>query len=637
MQAADERDSAVAASVPETVLSRLIDKVAAMTRVKDVRTRLTNIETRLGKIHAHGHKATQARGSVPTTVAAEAIEREALAKLQALDAQINGNPSAETRAALLAQYFQVQGALAAFQKNAHRGNSAAATRRTRAVDAKLRSVANDIRSLEADEQAERPALLTQYAALRAERAKLRREALGGDTRVAPVYKGQAGAQQEAAALAFEAEALRFHLSRMGVSDFDVRPTDVDHTKRGDPLAPFQVVFTPLPASGKVEPGTPAGEGPHLTKMDVKRDQRASQPLFGSTGALEITAPRQLAKDGGDKLGTPTAQGTPVKSAEAPKKSPFTVAQMRRVQALLKKNATGSMTEKEAEELVAAERAQREYDEWQERLDATTEAESVAAALPRTPAEAEQAANDTRDSVLGDDDAVSRLRTVDDLGTPLTVGAIRAANAGNTGAVVANIERVSDNDFARRVAAALRPFLAGVKTRLVDEMPGSNPTAPGGISADGRNISLRRENGLTEESTLHEGAHAATIYNLQRPESELSTDQVAAKRELERLHKEAKADPALAKNESVQGDLLEFVAESLGSRKVAAVLAKTPGNSLWKRFKNAVLRLIGFNVPPEGNARDKVLDLAEKFFRPPQEGDQSNATAFKQPSYYYRFT
>jgi hypothetical protein len=205
-------------------------------------------------------------------------------------------------------------------------------------------------------------------------------------------------------------------------------------------------------------------------------------------------------------------------------------------------------------------------------------------------------------------------------TPLSVKNISSLNKGDTRSVVADIAENSSNPIARRVAARIEGLLGDVKTRLVDEMPGDYPDAPGGISKDGKTVSLNRETGLSEESVLHENVHAATMHELSKPEDQLTKDQLAAKRELEALHAAVKELPGFDNAVINEGDLHEFVAEGHSSRPVQELMGKAewqPKLTMWQGFKRAIFNLLGIKTPPNGTMLDRMLELSEKFMKAPE--------------------
>jgi hypothetical protein len=223
------------------------------------------------------------------------------------------------------------------------------------------------------------------------------------------------------------------------------------------------------------------------------------------------------------------------------------------------------------------------------------------------------------------DAPDALRRVDRDGTPMAQIAERGAQAGDARRMVDAIGQSTDDPFTKRVARALMPFMGNTRISVVDQLPGDTPDAPGGASADGTRVWLNRNNGLTEETALHEATHAATMQQLSKPEGKLTREQLAAKRELEAIHAAVRADDSIDNVVAKDPDLKEFVAEALGSKKLQQALAqKQAQQNMWQRFKSAVMRLLGMDVPAPANQRDRVLELAQKFMQAPEAKGQSVA-------------
>lgn len=232
-------------------------------------------------------------------------------------------------------------------------------------------------------------------------------------------------------------------------------------------------------------------------------------------------------------------------------------------------------------------------------------------------------------------------------TPLGIGAIRALNANNVRDALLQVASSSKNPIARRLAADYAGKVGGVRVVLVDEMPGTDPNAPGGITRDGMTIFINRNTGLSEETLLHEVAHALTIHQLDVRESALTADQRAAKRELEAMHEEIKKASDLDNTVVKQNDLKEFVAEAYGSKQVQDYMQqrrwqdpnapkRSKLGSMWDAAKTAFMRLIGAKVPPKGTPmHERFMELADKFLRTPEKGDVDMRERTKSQELLYR--
>jgi hypothetical protein len=201
-------------------------------------------------------------------------------------------------------------------------------------------------------------------------------------------------------------------------------------------------------------------------------------------------------------------------------------------------------------------------------------------------------------------------------TPLSGTNVDLLGSNNLAAVLTNISEKSNNAVARRIAGKLAAVIEanGVNVKVVEETTRDAPNAPGSISKDGNRIRINENTGLSEESVVHEAAHAATMFELDKPDSELTPDQRKAKAELTRMMGRVKADESFDNAVINDGDIHEFVAEGLASQAVQQYMRtkELEGRSLWQRFKDGVLRLIGVNTPARGPMLDRFLDLAEKF-------------------------
>ena len=218
-----------------------------------------------------------------------------------------------------------------------------------------------------------------------------------------------------------------------------------------------------------------------------------------------------------------------------------------------------------------------------------------------------------------DDDVGHLRATEDgVGTPLEDSVITALEQGKVQEALKRTISSTNNPVAKRVLSKIQSLMDNVRVKIVENMPGNNPDAPGGVNSDGTLVWLRRLNGLTEESLGHEVTHSVTLQQLQKPEHLLTVDQLQAKKELQKLFDAYKADAA-SSNTVAKESLVEFVAEAMGSRKLQQELAGrswTGAAHGWAAFKRWALQLLGIKPPP-GTMLDNVLNNAEKLFAAPE--------------------
>ena len=203
-------------------------------------------------------------------------------------------------------------------------------------------------------------------------------------------------------------------------------------------------------------------------------------------------------------------------------------------------------------------------------------------------------------------------------TPLSANNIDMLAANDLAAVLDNIADQSDNPVARRIAGKLADIarVNDVTSRVVEVTTEDKPNAPGMTSRNGRRVYINQNTGLSEETVVHEAAHAATMFELEKPDSQLTPEQRKAKADLTHMMDRVKSDPAF-RNEVIQdGDIHEFVAEGLGSNAVQDYMRKNEwdGRSLWRRFVDSILNFVGIKTPSKGPMLEQFLDAAEQFIR-----------------------
>jgi hypothetical protein len=201
-------------------------------------------------------------------------------------------------------------------------------------------------------------------------------------------------------------------------------------------------------------------------------------------------------------------------------------------------------------------------------------------------------------------------------TPLSANNIDLLGGNKLAAVLTNISEKSSNHVARRIAGKLAAVVEvnGVNVKLVEVTAQDSPDAPGSTSRDGNRVRINENTGLSEETVVHEAAHAATMFELDKADDKLTPNQRKAKDELNRMRDSVLADKDFDNKVIKDGDIHEFVAEGLASRAVQTYMRgkQWEGRSLWQRFKDGILRLIGVNTPAKGPMLDRFLDLAENF-------------------------
>jgi hypothetical protein len=148
--------------------------------------------------------------------------------------------------------------------------------------------------------------------------------------------------------------------------------------------------------------------------------------------------------------------------------------------------------------------------------------------------------------------------------------------------------------ALRLAELLDNTNIKIAANVADQ---SGASALGKVNVSGTQITLNRKGGLSQETLLHEGTHAAIERVLSMPDSQLTDIQRVAKRELMALHAAIKNDPRITST-FAKGSLSEFTAEVMSNRTLQLQLSdkKWKLSDAWKGFKSIVLRMLGIERP-----------------------------------------
>ena len=193
---------------------------------------------------------------------------------------------------------------------------------------------------------------------------------------------------------------------------------------------------------------------------------------------------------------------------------------------------------------------------------------------------------------------------------LTTQAAQSLRAGDVRSALADTAQRSKVPLFRALAQRLTQapdranpdLLDGVTVTVADNLVDAEGAPVMGrvtMNRDGygATVELDSKAGVDETTLLHEVTHAATLYNLTRPETELSPDQRAAKQKLKSLLAKAKASLGAKRPELTS--LPEFAAQAmtnLAFRKELDAIPYTGGKSVWQEFKSRVLQLLGVKVP-----------------------------------------
>jgi len=196
-------------------------------------------------------------------------------------------------------------------------------------------------------------------------------------------------------------------------------------------------------------------------------------------------------------------------------------------------------------------------------------------------------------------------------TPLPETVKAAAKKGDARSVLQDIAARGSTPTVRSVASKLLSYAANVRMYVDDKVQYKGESVSGLYEPRTNTVTLHSE-GLTEEDTLHELVHAATDAALLLPEERLSIEQRAAKRELEGLRQAVASRPEF-RGEPIH-NVREFAAEVLSNPNLQAKLdALGKPKTLWQRFKESVLKLLGFTSGP--TQTDKARALVERLMQP----------------------
>jgi hypothetical protein len=179
------------------------------------------------------------------------------------------------------------------------------------------------------------------------------------------------------------------------------------------------------------------------------------------------------------------------------------------------------------------------------------------------------------------------------------------------AIMQNISKSTTNPVNRAVAERLKMLLGNTRVYLEDNLTDNNGDAVyGQAAADGSFIVLDKKFGLNEMTALHEGVHAAVERVMRMPESELSADQLAAKRELQALFEAAQKDGKFT-NENALTDLSEFISEALSDNVFQQELSqrKWTLQNMWEGLKRGIMKMLGIDMPT--NMMEATLAAADR--------------------------
>ena len=266
-------------------------------------------------------------------------------------------------------------------------------------------------------------------------------------------------------------------------------------------------------------------------------------------------------------------------------------------------------------------------------DAQTNADVAAidsmAATPRRFAEGwDDADNSVMSSKLNYDHASRGTR-------PLSDAATTAVAKGDLLGAIRELAANAKDPFIREAAAKLLPFLANTRIQVSNEVRTRGKLVDANYDPKTDTITMSR-GFMTEETLLHEAAHAATISTIDADPKTLTFEQREALKELRELFAKVQKDVEFADEygaqKAVEGEstdksnFKEFVSEVLSNKSLRDKLDNKVGydngpsvlRSIWK----GIAKLLGFfgikvNTAPAGSA-EQTSEQIYKLFRPSEK-------------------
>ena len=195
---------------------------------------------------------------------------------------------------------------------------------------------------------------------------------------------------------------------------------------------------------------------------------------------------------------------------------------------------------------------------------------------------------------------------------LTGVALEAVKDGRVLDALDAIGANSNSPFVKELVKNLRPLVMRTKLRVEDNVTVRGKRAEGVYDFETNTVTIDSD-ALTEEALLHEVTHAVTARLLTVDPSKLTTEQRAARAELEKLFKSIQNDKAF-ENEYGKKDIHEFASEVMSNKVLRDKLAARTwhGANLLQKIYRALLKFIGFKTE---NMADASVGSIYKLFTP----------------------
>lgn len=381
-----------------------------------------------------------------------------------------------------------------------------------------------------------------------------------------------------------------------------RTVEAGTTEEDDVLQPTEAALYRRPSAKNTAKAVAAAE-----RLEERNKARGRGPVV-----VNVTGPRKIRTSGAVKA--PTAYRAIADANVAAGKKAVRDAQNRLdhiedLQQKLQARIEGTANKAELKKYAAYEERLA-----QEHTDATVALDKLQpTTLEEDPFSGEQEA--------AGDEFASVSRT-DENATKLPDAAAYAVQEGSIGRVLDSLIKDGSTPAMRAVAALLKPFVADVKIKVTDKLK-HNGELVAGLYTHSNNTIQMSPLWLTEEDTLHELTHAATMQVLSRPVSSLEGAQLAAVRKLQAMHTSITQNPAFAE-EYGKKNLVEFVAEVMtnkGFREKLDAIGKPV--SMWKRIVEAIKSALGLKSDPKSK---QAADAIEKIL-----GESGTGTVAAAPS------
>ena len=174
-----------------------------------------------------------------------------------------------------------------------------------------------------------------------------------------------------------------------------------------------------------------------------------------------------------------------------------------------------------------------------------------------------------------------------------------------------LDRLSNygtNELIRQSAKELKSLVLRTKVVIDPNLTSQGKPVPASFSPE-LNTMYFRPTEINDENIIHEATHAATLRVMRMPESELTTRQLGARREIEAIFKQLKTRTDIAKQYGLENSE-EFVSEIQSNVEFRAAIDTQPW---YKRAWNAIVRL--FSTAPAETLSERAGRLVKELYLP----------------------